>query len=71
MEAGWGKAFLEHFRNECDEDAIATIVTRDNREILVRHDEVEVLETFPSAWVANGATFIPESEIVRVEIHGA
>ena len=68
MEAGWGMAFLERFEALEDDGAIATVLTRDNREFLARKGEIEVLSTFPTAWSLDGRNVIPESEIVRVEI---
>jgi hypothetical protein len=70
MDAGWGAAFVERFHRDYD-DAIATVLTRDNREFLARHGEIEILPTFPTAWRVNGTTFIPEVEIVRVDVTGA
>lgn len=70
MEAGWGNAFVQRFRDEYEDDAIATILTKDNREFYACPDEVEVLPSFPAAWRVQKRAFIPESEIVRVEVSG-
>ena len=70
MEAGWGSEFVQRFQERENDNAIATILTRDNREFLARKEDVEVLATFPAAWFVNGRVFIPEGEIVRVEIDG-